>query len=252
MSAARIEIQTPEGIVFPLILAGPVTRFLALVVDLACVAIVSGAVSGVLSWLGALSTDVAGALWILASFALSLGYGIALEWLWNGQTLGKRLLRIQVMDEQGLRLAFPQIAIRNLLRFVDSLPLFYLVGGAAAVLSPRAQRLGDIAAGTIVVSHPKVPEPDLDQILPGKFNSFREHRNLAARLRQNVLPREAAVALEALARRDALEPDARVRLFAAIRARLEGLVRFPAEAVEGLSDEQYVRNAADLLFRDRP
>jgi hypothetical protein len=119
----------------------------------------------------------------------------------------------------------------------------------SSLLSPRAQRLGDIAAGTIVVAHPRVEEPDLDEILPGKFNSFRLHPNLVARLRQNVPPAEAAVVFQALVRRDGLDPDARVALFAGIRAHLERAAAFPPETVEGLSDEQYARNVADILFR---
>jgi hypothetical protein len=92
-------------------------------------------------------------------------------------------------------------------------------------------------------------EPDFEKILPGKYNSFREHPHLAARLRQNVAPREAGLALEALLRRDQFEDQARPALFAEIRAHFEGVVRFPPETTDGLSDEQYVRNAVDVLFR---
>ncbi|MBM4142595.1 MAG: RDD family protein [Lentisphaerae bacterium] len=249
MYARHLTIQTPEGIVFPLRLAGPVTRFLALAVDRACVQILSAAVSAALRFLGVISADLAGAVWLVGSFALSFGYGIALEWLWQGQTVGKRLLRLQVMDEQGLRLTFSQIVVRNLLRPVDALPAFYLVGGLACLLSPRAQRVGDIAANTIVVSHPRLAEPDLDQVLPDKYNSFRAYPVLASRLRRRVSPREAGVAAQALMRRALLNPEDRVRLFAAIRAHMQELVRFPPEATEGVSDEQYVRNVADILFR---
>ncbi|MCX7823963.1 MAG: RDD family protein, partial [Verrucomicrobiae bacterium] len=79
-------------------------------------------------------------------------------------------------------------------------------------LSPRAQRLGDLAANTIVTRHPALAEPDVDQLMAGKFNSFRDHPHLAARLRQRVSPGEAAIALQALLRRDEFEPAARVEL----------------------------------------
>ena len=78
------------------------------------------------------------------------------EWYWRGQTVGKRVLKLRVMDEQALRLEFSQIVVRNLLRFVDFLPGLYLVGGTACVLSRRFQRLGDLAANTIVVRNPEV------------------------------------------------------------------------------------------------
>ncbi|NQT94041.1 MAG: RDD family protein [Lentisphaerae bacterium] len=244
-----LTIRTPEGIVFPLVLASPLDRFLALALDRCCVILVSSVVTVILGLVGILSADLAGACWILSSFIISFGYVIALEWLWRGQTIGKRLLRLQVMDEQGLRLHFSQIVVRNLLRVVDSLPAFYLVGGIAALVGSRGQRIGDLAANTIVIRHPRIAEPDLDQVLPGKYNSFRDHPAIAARLRQNASPGEAGVALQAIARRESLDPDARVRLFRQIRQHAESLAAFPPEATEGLSDEQYVRNVVDILFR---
>lgn len=244
-----LTVRTPEGIVFPLVLASPVERFLALALDGICVMILTSVVSGVLGLVGILSMDLAGAVWILSRFVISFGYAIGLEWLWRGQTLGKRLLRLQVMDEQGLRLHFSQIVVRNLLRTVDSLPMFYLVGGIAATVGSRGQRIGDLAANTIVIRHPKITEPDLDQVLPGKYNSFRNYPAIAARLRQNTTPGEAGIALRAIGRRESLDPDARVRLFSQIRKHAESLAKFPPEATDGLSDEQYIRNAVDVLFR---
>src|SRR2546430_9794845 len=94
---------------------------------------------------------------------------------------------------EGLRLQFHQIVTRNLLRFVDSLPLFYFVGGLVSWLSPKCQRLGDLADNTIVIRSPRISEPDLDQLLAGKFNSLRQYPHLAARLRHRVSPAEAAV-----------------------------------------------------------
>lgn len=242
-------IQTPEGIVFPLVLASPVSRFLALAIDQICIMLISVIISFGITFASLISADMAGAAWILSGFVLSIGYPIILEWAWRGQTIGKRALRLQVMDEQGLRLQLHQIIIRNLLRFVDFIPGFYLIGGAASLISTRGQRLGDMAASTIVIHHPKVDEPDLDQILPDKFNSFREYPHLIARLRQNISPVEAGIALSSLLRRDTLEDGARLEVFAAIRARLEKHAAFPAEITDGLSDEQYVRNTVEVLFR---
>lgn len=242
-------IRTPEGIVFSLLLAGPVTRFLAWAVDMVCIGALSSAAGMLLGVLGLISPDIAGGMAMLAYFLIQIGYGIALEWFWRGQTLGKRLLRLRVMDAQGLRLQSSQIVIRNLLRFVDMLPAFYLVGGIACLASRRAQRLGDFAANTIVVRNPKIAEPDLDQLLAGKFNSLREYPHLAARLHQRVSPGEARVALQALIRRDELNAQARVELFGEIAAHFRSLVEFPAESTEGITDEQYVRNVVDILFR---
>ena len=249
MTANTLQITTPEGITFALHLAGPITRFLAYVVDLVCIGAAFLLVSKVSGVLGIISSDFASGLALLAYFAVQIGYGIALEWLWRGQTIGKRLLRLRVMDEQGLYLQFSQVVIRNLFRAVDSLPAFYLVGGAACLISRRAQRLGDFAARTIVTRTVKVAEPDLAQLRPAKFNSLREYPHLAARLRQRVSPRAAGIALQAVLRRNEFAPVARLELFARIAAYLQTIVAFPQEATEGISAEQYVRNVVDVLFR---
>ena len=173
MTGGTLRIRTPQGITFSLLLAGPITRLLALAVDLSCVVLAMQILATAAAGIGWMSTDIATALQILAYVALSIGYGTLTEWLWRGQTIGKRLLRLRVIDEQGLRLQFSQILIRNLLRAVDMLPGLYLVGGMAMLLSRRAQRLGDYAANTVVVRSERVLEPDLDQLLSGKFNSLR-------------------------------------------------------------------------------
>jgi uncharacterized RDD family membrane protein YckC len=245
-------IKTPEGIIFPLLLAGPVTRFLAWGIDLACISVASTLAGTLLSMLKLVSLDFARAALVLSYFAISIGYGVVSEWYWRGQTLGKRLLRLRVMDEQGLHLQFSQVVVRNLLRFVDMLPAFYLAGGVACLMSRRAQRLGDFAANTIVVRNPEVVEPDLDQLIPDKYNSFREYPHLIARLRQRVSPEEAGIALQALLRRDQLDLQARVDLFAEIASHFRSIVEFPQEATWGIADEQYIRNILDVLFRTKP
>ncbi len=251
MTATTLQIRTPEGIVFSQILAGPVIRFLAWVMDFCCILALLISVGTVVGLLRIVSPDFASAASGLSYFAISIGYGITCEWLWRGQTVGKKLFRLRVMDAQGLRLEFSQIAVRNLLRFVDGLPLLYLVGGAVCWLHPRHQRLGDIAASTVVVRSPRLAEPDLDQLLTGKFNSLRRYPHLAARLRQAVTPAEAAVALQALLRRDDFNPAARVELFEAVAAHFRTKVAFPPEASDGVTDEQYVRNVVDVLYRTR-
>ena len=249
--ANTLPIRTPEGIVFSQMLASPVTRFLAWSLDLACIAAVLSLLNTVLAFLHWLTPDLAQALSLLFYFVVSIGYAMALEWFWRGQTLGKRLLRLRVVDAQGLRLHFSQIAIRNLLRAVDALPLLYLVGGAACLLSHRAQRLGDLAAGTLVVRSPRLAQPDLDRVMGGKFNSLREHPHLEARLRQRVSPAEAAIALASVLRSDMIEPMERLQFFLELAAHFRGKVAFPAQALEGLSNEQYVRNVVDVLYRVR-
>ena len=251
MRTAVLQIRTPEGIVFSQQLAGPVTRFLAWAVDLACISALAMALGYLLILLQLVSPGFGAALSAIGYFVISVGYGIACEWMWRGQTVGKRLLRLRVVDVEGMRLQFNQVVTRNLLRFVDSLPGTYLIGGVVCWFNAKCQRLGDIAANTIVIRIPRVTEPDLDQLLTGKFNSLRQYPHLAARLRQNVSPTEAAVALQALLRRDELDPVARVELFAELAGHFRAKVEFPAEATDGIADEQHLRNVVDVLYRTR-
>jgi uncharacterized RDD family membrane protein YckC len=214
------------------------------------IAIIMG-VGMAVGYVGILSPDFASGLMVLAGFVVAIGYGVVMEWAMRGQTIGKRYMRLRVMDAQGLRLQFHQILMRNLLRAADLLPVCYLVGGMACLLSKRCQRLGDLAANTVVVHMPKYVEPDLDHLLAGKFNSLRQHPHLEARLRQRVSAEEARLALQALVRRDDLDPVARVRLFSELADNFKEIVAFPPEAVEAMPDEQYVHNVADILFRTR-
>jgi uncharacterized RDD family membrane protein YckC len=243
-----LTIRTPEGIEFALPLGGPFSRMLALAVDLAVVAMLGSVLQRLLAPLLFFGEDFAEAVGIVMYFAISLLYGILCEWLWRGQTVGKRLLRLRVVDARGLRLEPSQVIVRNLMRLIDVLPALYLVGGIACVFSRRRQRLGDLAAGTVVIRTPKLTRPDLNQILGSKYNSLAEQRHLAARLRQKVSPELAALALETLLRRDELEPAARLEVFADVAVQLKALVGYPPEVVEQLSDEQYVRDVVEIVF----
>lgn len=254
--SSRFIIKTPEGIMFSMQLAGPITRCFAWLIDMFALSLAAGIVGSIIIAIGEAAgtflpvlAEWTRAVVLVAFFAANFAYFIGLEWLWRGQTLGKWFMRLRVMDEQGLKLQFSQVAIRNLLRPVDQIPALYLVGGLALLLSKRAQRLGDFAANTIVVHTPDRAEPDLENVLAGKYNSLREFPHLEARLRKRVSADEARIALQALLRRDTLAPAERVRLFAEIADHFRGLVPFPEEATLGVADEQYVRNVVDILFR---
>jgi uncharacterized RDD family membrane protein YckC len=251
MKTSTLFIRTPEGIVFSQLLAGPVTRFFAWFIDQLCIMAVMTLISSVLRLLELVSANFAGALYVVSYFVISIGYGIFFEWTWRGQTVGKKLFRLRVVDVEGMRLQFNQIVVRNLLRFVDSLPAFYFVGGVTCWLNAKCQRLGDLAANTVVIRNPQLAEPDFDQLLAGKYNSLRQFPHLAGRLRQSTSPAEAAVALQALLRRDEFEPVARVELFGELAAHFRAKIEFPPEAMDGVGDEQYLRNVADVLYRTR-
>jgi uncharacterized RDD family membrane protein YckC len=249
MKGHRLTIQTPEGVAFHLPLAGPVSRCLAWMMDACCVLVAYQGARILIGLLGIISSDISLAFATVAFFIIRTGYAIVMEWFWQGQTIGKRFLGLRVMDVNGLRLQPSQIIIRNLLRTVDSLPLFYLIGGLACLATVNGQRLGDLAANTIVIRSGRETEPDLDLILEkSRYNSLKIYPHLVARLRQQVTPDEAGLALQALMRRDELLPEARLELFAMMADSLKGKVAFPPEAAEGVSNEQYVRNVVDVLF----
>lgn len=249
--AQTLTVRTPEGVVFATRLAGPVTRFLAWAVDVMCIGVIANVASYLAGPLLLLNPDLAQGLTILLMFAITLLYGILLEWLWRGQTVGKRLLRLRVVDIEGMRLQASQVVVRNLLRAVDFLPAFYIVGGLVCWFTRHAQRLGDLAANTVVIRIPRLETPDVEQLLAGKYNSLRQFPHLEARLRQRISPAEADLALRALLRRDDLDAAQRVELFRELAAYFRSMVAFPPEVGDGITDEQYVRNVVDSLYRRR-
>lgn len=254
MRASSLSIETPEGVVFSFELATPVVRALAWAVDATAIGCLSYGAGKLAQIAGAVDNDLAVAISVGGFFAISVGYGIVLEWRWRGQTIGKRLLGLRVIDARGLRLHLPQIVLRNLLRLVDALPLLYLVGGIACFLSRNGQRLGDLAANTIVVkvvsqrTAAKWNAPNLDLIADAKYNSLQAYPHLAARLRSQASPEAVALAVRAIAGRERYSPLARVELFRDLALYFQSLVNFPGQVVEPLTDEQYVRSVLRLIY----
>jgi uncharacterized RDD family membrane protein YckC len=244
-----IQIQTPEGVVFNLTAAGIFTRFLAWVVDGAAIMVASSLIVTLTTFLAIISPDIANALSVVLYAVISVGYGIFTEWRWRGQSFGKRLLRLRVIDASGLKLQLSQIIIRNLLRPVDLLPACYLLGGVFSFCNRRSQRLGDLAANTVVISIPEAFVLNTQSIKEGKYNSFRDYPHLESRLRQRVKPVEAAIALDAILRRDEISPAARVELFQQIAAHFRTLVPFEEKIDDMITDEQFVRNAVASIYR---
>jgi uncharacterized RDD family membrane protein YckC len=249
--AKSLTIETPEGVEFSYELASPVMRSLAWMIDVAAIGTLTKGAGKLTELLSPLSQDWAMALYAILYFVISIGYGIVLEWRWRGQTIGKRVLRLRVVDAQGLRLQLSQVVLRNLLRLVDMLPMAYFVGGIACFCSRNAQRLGDLAAGTIVAREREPYVPDLDQIAPAKYNSLLAYPHLAARLRTLASPDSVRIAVQALSRRDGYDPAARIELFEELAEYFRSLVRYPAAAADNITDEQYVRSVLRVIYGSR-
>jgi uncharacterized RDD family membrane protein YckC len=246
--ATSLVIETPEGVEFSYDLASPVMRALAWIVDAAVITALSKGAGKGCEWLGKVNEDWGNAISVILYFVISVGYGIALEWRWHGQTLGKRVVGLRVVDAQGLRLQLSQVVLRNLLRLVDMLPAIYLVGGLACFVSRKCQRLGDLAAGTIVARIRTPRAPDLEQVAPAKYNSLLAYPHLAARLRSLASAEAVGIAVRAVSRRDGYDPLARIELFGELAEYFQGLVQFPDAAREGLTDEQYVRSVLRVIY----
>jgi uncharacterized RDD family membrane protein YckC len=165
-----VSVETPEQLELQLELAGIGSRFLAYLVDLLwqgvlILAVVASAFALIPAARGfedvGLGSDKLHLplLWVAIAtasiFFINFGYFVVFELLWRGQTPGKRSVGIRVVREGGFPLDATASLLRNFLRSLDSLPLFYLVGVAAAFLSPSGQRIGDLVAGTLVVREPR-------------------------------------------------------------------------------------------------
>ena len=245
----RLVFETAEGVTFSHRLAGPFLRGLALVVDFTVVQTVASALLALLSALHYVSRDLAVFLSILVGFVMGIGYWIFFELRWRGQTPGKRLFGLRVMDVDGRRLAPYQVVLRNLLRVVDQIPLLYLVGAATGFLTARWQRVGDLVAGTVVVHEAeplglrRIPPREADH----GHNSLRDKPQLAKRLRQALTPMDYRIARSALLRRNELGAQARLEVFSELAQRIRSLVTIPAEVLEGMSDENLVRSVVEIV-----
>jgi len=165
-------VHSPEHVLIELTPAGLGTRFAAFLFD---VVLILGA-TALLSALGNPLPDAVRGLFVAtATFVVVWGYNVLFEVLWNGQSPGKRLLRIRVVDGRGLPVDLSQSLVRNVVRLVDVMPLGG-IGMLAALLDSEHRRLGDRAADTLVVSEERPPVPRIEALSARRFNSLRTAR----------------------------------------------------------------------------
>jgi uncharacterized RDD family membrane protein YckC len=157
------DIQTPENVAFGYQVAGIGSRFLATLLDTLLILLLQIVV--ILVFVLVLSAfDLLGqtiAAWVYAvlgivGFVFFWGYYIFFEMLWNGQTPGKRWVGLRVIRTDGTPITLSESFIRNLTRLVDFLPAMYGIGIISMFLDKQSRRLGDLAAGTLVV-HDRAP-----------------------------------------------------------------------------------------------
>lgn len=161
---AAVRLLTPERIEFVYPLGGPFRRFTAYLIDLV---LISGLVVGsyMVSQFLALGSSSGMGLALVAYFVIAWGYGAFCEGVFNGQTPGKRSMSLRVVSERGVPITGAQAVLRNLVGVVDGMiPFCFLIGLSSMLLTRRFQRLGDLAAGTMVIVEDRRPRLGLVRI----------------------------------------------------------------------------------------
>ena len=207
--ADQLNIDTPEQVELEFAIAGLGSRFVAVLID----HLIQGGVYFLIGILAAvLFSAVANRVnllgkWIFAVlialyFLLIWGYYTLFEALWRGQTPGKHIMKLRVIKDSGRQITFFEALSRNLLRIVDYLPAFYLTGVITMLCTKRHQRLGDLAAGTIVVHERSDEQPLLIErgtsIMPAQHApGFDPLISAAAAQEASGLPADAVARLGA-------------------------------------------------------
>lgn len=231
----RLTINTPEGVDLSLSLAGVGSRCGAAMVDLTIQGALIAALAFVLGQLDGLGSGyVTAAVLSVLSFLVIFGYDVTWEVWGAGRTPGKRMLRLRVVRSSGAPIGFRASAVRNLLRLVDMLPGLYFAGFVVILATPRNQRLGDLAADSVVVHDAPLRAPRKG---PAPARGARVTPAAAAWDVSAITADDLATVRSFLERRHQLTPQARERLAAELAARLR-----PKVAGTGASggDEQFL------------
>lgn len=241
----RHAIRTPEQVVIEYRIAGLGSRSIAWLIDQ--VLMLAGLIIAG-QFLSRLPGPARVAVEYIALFAVQIGYAMVFEALWDGQTPGKRLLGIRVIDARGFSVSPVSVLVRNVVRALDFLPIAYGIGGMAALLDPLGRRVGDLAAGTIVVSerHPAIPRRVAEGF--SRPNSL-DRPEIRTRALRRIPPALREYILSLLLRRDRLDDDARIDLFERTADLLARRLEIPRESF--LSGERLVEDVAAILYARR-
>jgi uncharacterized RDD family membrane protein YckC len=267
--ADQLNIETPEQVELRFPIAGIGSRFLAILTDsfiqgatlfflfLGFALIVSAAPKIPGAAAAALDT---GAKWFVAgvvlfNFLLYWGYYSLFEAFWNGQTPGKRLLKIRVIKDSGRQITLFEALARNLLRVIDMLPSFYLVGVITMLCNREQKRLGDLVAGTIVV-HERSNEQPLMSHNSRTFTASLYPQPLEAAREpvSSLVPADGVARLDAgdlnvidtfFSRALDLDLDKRAEIAGRIADRMSAKMRVPLP--EGMAPERVLESIAHSM-----
>lgn len=239
----RTRIATPEGVELELVLAGLASRFMAESVD----AVLILAIVVALVVLAALAGGAAGMIVLLVALGglllITVLYHVAFEVLGGGRSPGKRLVGLRVVMEGGEAIGLRASAVRNLARLLEGPALMYAPAIVAVLVTRRNQRIGDLAAGALVIREPKRGRPRRRR----RRRRAEPAPATAARPRFDdwdvsaVTPQELAAIRSFLERRESFAPDARRGLARGLADRLRGKVAGPPA---GLAPEALLEGIA--------
>lgn len=205
-------LETPENVELSYTPAGLGSRFLAAAIDtiilvllMLVLVVIAVVLFSATDRFGRAGTNLIIALVLLGLFAAFFGYYTFWEMLWNGQSPGKRVVGLRVIRDDGLPLNFSASMIRNLIRFFDLLPGSYGLGILTMLFNKRWKRLGDLAAGTLVVR-------DVNWTPPDQLRLTSEMAAAAGGDHPRLTAREYELVREYLLRTHTLTDDARLRI----------------------------------------
>lgn len=228
----RITISAPEGIELHIVLAGAASRYIAGIIDLFLELLLI--VVAAIVFTNFPGGGVGVALLVMVIFAAVFLYDVLFELLAAGRTPGKRLTHLRVVRTGGGPVDFPASAVRTLMRVIDILPAAYLVGVISILLTKRNQRLGDLAAGTLVIREPRARRraesadgDDAAAVAPPDWDVSA------------ITVEELAAVRRFLERRSQLDRDARAELALRLERGLRGKV---AGAPEELTGEPFLES----------
>lgn len=205
----KLNIDTPEQVALEFSLATVGSRFLALAIDTLIQVGIGVALFIVVAFALFLSgaAESAARPWVMAvlvlgGFVVYYGYFALFETLWSGQTPGKRVIGLRVIHGSGRPVNAWEAILRNVVRIADQMPAIYAIGIVSVFLTPRSQRLGDLAAGTVVV-HERLVRAELEAAAGAAGEPLTQHGS------RKLTPDEIAV----------------IELFFRRRGQLDGYVR---------------------------
>ncbi len=251
-----LQIETPENVVFDYEVAGLGSRFLAALLDTLLIlalqvlnAVLFAVASGALSRAGR-SVQ----LWLVAAagllgFVLLWGYYVLFETIWSGQSPGKRWTGLRVIRSDGTPIGLVEAVIRNLVRLVDFLPLYYGIGVVTMFINSQGRRLGDLAAGTLVVRDR--PGVTLESLAAGPALSVPPQLATVHWPVGRLTGRDLQVAEEFLRRRRELVPSSRRYIAWRIAGLLLARMALPADWLQLGWDEELIIAAIVQAGRSR-